>query len=88
MRNIKELLTVMLENERLFNHGLCTWVSNLQIYGYITSGEYGVLHKYVKNNVPFLVKLKLGYHMSGFWWKSDNIKPRIKWIKKHIKKNN
>lgn len=81
MRNIKELLTVMLENENLFITGMCQWVWHLKIKDYITPSEYGLLRRCFINNQPWVTNFKINYIRNEYWWKADNIKPRIRWIK-------
>ncbi len=83
-RTIKELLTVMLENIH-FESGLCWWICNLYWKGIISSKEYHILKDYVLSNKPITF-----YRMFGkldYYWRVGNINPRIRWIKKHIKKN-
>jgi hypothetical protein len=83
MRSIKELLQIMLDNQQLFEGGLCIWALNLRINYIITFEEKEIILKYIiKNDV------NKRYKETGYWWKSNNIKPRLKWIKKHINLNN
>jgi hypothetical protein len=85
-RNIKELLEVMLNNQHLFSSGLCQWVVSCHLYDQISEGEWRTLDTYIQKNKPrgainkFLISFR-----GGFYWKKGNIKPRIKWIKKHLK---
>ncbi len=89
MKPIKELLQVMLDNQNLFHRGLCDWTMRLYHFDKITADEHLFLHRYIKSNKPsifssidcFLEKMR----GSLFYWKPGDIKPRIKWIKKHIK---
>jgi hypothetical protein len=80
-RTIKELLQLMLEHQELFRKGLCMWVGDLCWDKYITSKESDILDKYIQKNRP-----KNFYWLTGdeYYWKDGDIKPRIKWIKKHI----
>lgn len=87
-RSIKELLEIMLNNQKYFTYGLCQWIQKLSQIGIITFAEREILQDFIKNNKPsifsswsVLFNLKCGY-----FWKYGKIKPRIKWIKKHIKK--
>ena len=91
-RPIKELLKLMLENEECFKpfqDGLCGWVNILYIRKIIKEEEYTVLRKYMNDNKPSIFSSveRFRNRNSDYWWKMGDIKPRIKWIKKHIKKN-
>lgn len=83
MRTIKELLEVMVNNKQHFNSGLCGWCLRLRLYDIINGGEYNQLLSYIRKNRPFLTHLNL----SAYYWKIGRLEPRIKWLKKHIKKN-
>ena len=87
-RSIKELLEVMLENQELFNGGLCSWAWYMYREDKITFEEYRILDCYIRENRPskFSSLEAWNYQNRGYYWKYNNIKPRIKWIKKHIKK--
>jgi hypothetical protein len=80
-RTIKELLQLMLEHQELFRKGLCNWKAVLFHKNIITINESISLAMFIDDNRPknFYWLIKDNYH-----WKPDNIKPRIKWIKKHI----
>lgn len=89
MRSIKELLQVMLDNQDCFIVGLCNWVSQLLYKKKITQEERMFLIKYIQNNRPSKwSSLDAFRHRNlGMYWCPRNIKPRIKWIEKHIKLN-
>jgi hypothetical protein len=80
-RTIKELLQLMLEHQELFSGGFCFWVRSLYWDNIMTQEERNTLDKYIKENRPKNLSWLLA---DAFYWKSGNIKPRIKWIKKHI----
>jgi hypothetical protein len=82
-RTIKELLQLMLEHQELFKYGLCYWVRGLHWDDHTTHKERNILDKYIKENRPKNLSWLIG---DGYYWKSGNIKPRIKWIKKHIER--
>ncbi len=85
MRTIKELLTIMLENKGLFSTGLCLWACDVAHRGLINPEEYYVIVVYIKANKPFTI-----YRMFAklnYYWRPQDIYPRIRWIKRHIKKN-
>jgi len=90
-RSIKELLEIALENEECFNNegGLCGWFSMLCRFQLIDYKEMIILINYAKANKPsiFTSIYRFIHRNNGFWWKKGDITPRIKWIKKHIKKN-
>ena len=90
MRNIKELLQVMLDNKHNFHQGLCFWIIELRFASsVINTEEYKILSDYINNNRPHpLSSLKaFRSYGNGYYWKKGDIKPRIKWIEKHIKLN-
>ena len=89
----------MLDNQQCFKDktnppGLCKWVINMEVDSLITLEEAILLSSYINNNPPFIYKmyrffnnLYRGFTHEPYYWKPGNIKPRIAWIKKHIKKN-
>lgn len=88
MRNINELLKLMLKNKQLFNAGLCCWVVEMYRNKIITRDERILLLIYINNNKP---KLKwynphrlFNNNYPAYYWILGCIKPRIKWLKKHI----
>jgi hypothetical protein len=91
-RSIKELLELMLEYQGLYSYyslGLCHWTFTLLRYGLLLNSEYCKLKDYIDKNRPSKYSSLDAYfnRKSPLYWKSDNIEPRIKWIKKHIKLN-
>jgi hypothetical protein len=89
MRSIKELLELMLKNEQGFFSGLCSWVNYLYSSKIINLEEKLLLIRYIENNRPskWSSFSAFKYRNTHFYWEWKNIKPRIKWIKKHIKLN-
>lgn len=95
MRSVKELLQVMLQHKQLFRTGLCLWATYLKGERIITEEEDEVLHEYIKSNRPdyfswtnFIEKhptVRNGYP-SLYFFPHGKIKPRIYWIKTHIKR--
>jgi len=87
-RSIKELLQVMLDNQDLFDAGLCRW--NLLLYrsGNISTDENIMLIDYIRDNRPSMWSSvdAFKHRNKEYYWECNNIQPRIKWIKKHIKK--
>lgn len=79
MRTIKELLQVMLDNQQLFHIGLCKWVTWLKLNGFITNAEDAYLDSYIARHPT--KRFRLG---DAYYWEPTKIKPRIKWLKKHI----
>lgn len=62
--------------------GLCTETDELYFYDIITYYEHTQLYNYIKENKPFLAKLRTDY----FYWNEYKKKPRLRWLNKHIKK--
>ena len=91
MRTIKELLEILLNNQEPFNNGLCSWVFYLYHIDKINFEEHNILRKYIENNKPSIFSsfdcFKEQFSTSGYYWAPKHIEPRIKWIKKHIKRN-
>jgi hypothetical protein len=89
MRSIKELLQVMLDNQDDFRIGLCIWANQLAIEELIVYDEWESLRIYIDNNRPnkWSSLNAFSYRNTPLYWNSNNIKPRIKWIEKHIKLN-
>jgi hypothetical protein len=89
MRSIKELLQITLENQKYFYSGLCGFVSGLQYSDKITWEERRLLLNYITDNRPSKWSSLSAFRSrnSAYYWKETDIKPRIKWIKKHIKLN-
>jgi hypothetical protein len=87
-RNIKELLQLMLDNKYFFKEGLCYWKNELYLYDLITNKERVTLHDYIRNNKPSIFSSIEAFvsRNSGYYWECGDIKPRIKWLKKHINK--
>jgi hypothetical protein len=90
MRSNKEILEVLLDNvERIrTTYGLCILAGELHIQGVITWEELRKIRVYIKNNRPSalssidaLLAVNSLYH-----WPKYKVKPRAKWLKKHIKK--
>jgi len=88
-RTIKELLQLMLDNQKLFSTGLCFWTIKLFSSRLITENEYFLLNDYIKANRPSKYSSidAYKYRNTNLYWKENNIKPRIKWLNKHIKLN-
>lgn len=87
MRSIKELLQVMLENQQHFEKGLCQWIGDLYADDVITKEEYFELDLYRFKNKPVIPSWWRITRMStNYWWQAGDIKPRLKWIHKHIAK--
>jgi hypothetical protein len=85
LRSIKQLLQVMLDNQNLFDNGLCYWVTEVYHEGLISYEERAILLKHIQNNKPSFSFIRI-FVTGGYFWKAGDIKPRIKWINKHINK--
>lgn len=91
MRSIKELLELMLQHQNLFQEGLCSWALTLKIKDIITRQEYDTLHSYISHNRPDYFSWtnfinSYGSKNCGYYFPWGKIKPRIYWIKTHIKR--
>ena len=89
MRTIKELLELMLDHQELFYSGLCAWNISLNNKNLIGNLEYFYLQDYINTHRPSKYSSLQAYNSRKyrFYWPNGDIKPRIKWLKKHIKKN-
>ncbi len=83
-RSIVQLLQVMIANQNLFLNGMCNWINTLQKDNIISRDERNMLFKYIQNNKPFFYRLTRNEY---YYWKPKKIKPRLRWIRKHIHKN-
>lgn len=90
MRSIKELLELMLQHKDLFDSGLCGWAASLCGKCIITESETGALLLYINHNPPDYfswTNFVKNHKHKGYFFPCGKIKPRIYWIKRHIKKN-
>lgn len=88
-RSIKELLQFLKNEIRFIKTGLCGLALYLHSWGNITTEEYHILRKYIKDNRPFILSSWEGIvnFGSGYYWTPGKTHHRIKWLNKHIKKN-
>jgi len=88
-RSIKELLELMLKYRQLYCRGLCHFANILHLQDIISFQEMVILRIYIKDNRPSMFSSfeAFAFRITNYYWKPENIVPRIKWIKKHIKKN-
>jgi len=88
MRNIKELLQVLLDNQQYFNLGLCLWVDELVYKDIISYRERYILHDYINKHRPSMFSSIEAWKNSNsnYYWNRNNIVPRLNWINKHIEK--
>jgi hypothetical protein len=87
-RSIKELLQVMLDNQDLFDSGLCRWNLLLRGSGNISIDEHIMLIDYIHDNRPSMWSSVYAFknRNNAYYWEYGDIQPRITWIEKHIKK--
>ena len=90
MRSNKEILEIMLDNvERIRDTGgLCRLAFRLYCYNIITFSEAANIETYIMDNRPFMfssINALLSVN-SLYHWPKGKVKPRAKWLKKHIKK--
>lgn len=83
MRTTKELLQLMLNHIRwMGGFGLCALIWELYREGLISFEEEKILIRYLKENRPKNLRT---YFKSPWYWTQGRQRPRIKWLKKHIK---
>lgn len=90
MRDISKLLQIVYSEFKYGKHRtLCSCVGSLHRKLLINYGEREILLNYIEANRPSMFSSwsALMYCDSIFYWKPGYIKPRLKWLKKHIKKN-
>lgn len=90
MRSIKELLELMLSQKQLYRSGLCRWVQDMHSNDIISWEESDVLFLYIQANRPSAFSSINAFKCrdTPIYWKLGDIKPRLKWLEKHIKKLN
>jgi hypothetical protein len=78
----------MFDSQNLFQFGLCRWTTKLYWQSKISYEERRILLDYIEKNAPlsFIIRDFCDYS-DGYYWKSGNIKPRLRWLKKHINKH-
>jgi hypothetical protein len=88
-RNIKELLSILLDNIHNLQSGLCNLSYLVMCDHLITDYEYDTLIVYINKNRPskFSSIAAFKSRHSVFFWEDKLPAPRIKWLKKHIKLN-
>ena len=90
MRNIKEILEILLDNvERVrIEGGLCDVATELHYQSVITWVELCRIHVYIRDNRPSALSSKeaLLSVKSPYYWAKYKVQPRAKWLKKNIKK--
>lgn len=86
MRNTKELLLIVLSKKYLFRFGLCQWIKEVAQEGHITIPEYEYLNIYIELHPPMFLSIRESLY-NDYYWNVGDIKPRIKWLKKHIGRN-
>lgn len=92
IRSKKELGQILLNNQDLFNSGLCYWVKRLCYDRMLfTRNEKDYLIDLIASKKPIFIPLvndiynpDKKYYDNAYYWKSGFIEPRIKWIKKHL----
>lgn len=85
MRNEREILKLMLKRIKRkdkYCHGLCRASYSLMALQKITYDEFITIREYLSENRNGLVAKN---SCAAFWWDTGEKKPRVKWLKKHIK---
>jgi hypothetical protein len=92
MRTIKELLTLVSQQEELFNKrncpGLCALIYSLSYYDFITHDEVSAIISYIEDNRPIWYSryFDIRQKYSLFYWNPFEWEPRYKWLLSRIKK--
>ena len=88
MRTIKDLLEVMWDNQDLFSGGLCDWANNIFAESKIAYEEWRDLRDFIRDNRPSKYSSINSWlnRNNYYYWKSRDIKPRLKWIREHYNK--
>jgi hypothetical protein len=86
---LSEIFQLMLDNVKYFEGGLCVWVNEtiFQKHPYKSwswiDEQTGNAKKYFREHRPINYYWLTG---NGYFWKRSDINPRVKFLKKHIKK--
>ena len=81
-RDVLKLMLKRIKRKNKFCHGLCSAIYQLRTRGAISQDEYSNMQTYLYYNRNGLVAKN---SCNDFWWDTGKRKPRIKWLKKHIK---
>lgn len=86
---IEELLQVLLDNIEYCDRGLCELSNYLHETEVIEIEEMTLLLEYIRDNRPSMFSSwsTFSCFFSDFYWKMNDNKNRIKWLKYHIKIN-
>jgi len=74
-----EIILYNVDSIKIRNVGLCH-----MILFFLRGDDCYNAEKYIKDNKPFT--LYSYFSSSNFWWKPGRVRPRKKWLEKHIKK--
>ena len=91
-RTLKELLQVMIDNERCYIdsqcNGLCWYICVLNLHGVMSIDEHFLLKEYIETHRPEILTrhYSLWCHNSLFYWPKKKWAPRLKWLRTQIKK--
>ena len=77
IRPLKELLQVFLDNQDLFERGLCRWVMKLR--------EEGLIKREEEDCIDRLIEEDLGFNLLIYQWEKGIIEYRIDWLKENLK---
>ena len=99
-KEIRKLL-IKIKNNHIKGHitilrGLCSAVCTMKSKGLITQKEENNLLIYIKDNSPWKCRIKRMFfprllsddEFVGYHWEIGLEKPRLNWLKKHIRKLN
>jgi len=88
MEKLLKILHDTIKAEKSFRGGMCYYVYKLYHDNKITITHRVFLNEYLHNNIPLRVKIRFGDNsMYVHWWKPGRKLPRLRWLKKHMKKS-
>lgn len=82
LRLLKKMRSLIVRDKNFY--GMCGVINDLWNTSRINVFEQGILNVFLYDRKPSLSR----QYGCGFWWKSGNKKPRLRWIDKEIKKLN
>lgn len=84
IRDIKELLAIMLSNAEHFDTGLCRLSGDLRHFGIINKTEEALIDDYVLMNTR--IRVDTDGYSSNYRFPYGEWLPRKKWLEKEISK--
>jgi hypothetical protein len=88
MRSALIKIQIILNQPNYPCSGLCSAIGATTFHG----NEFHMMHYYMNSNIPIMCRISMdfkrvfNYGNAQYWWTPYNLKPRLKWLKKHIRK--